>query len=116
MFVNTGPCNAVIANVVTPNMRATAFAIATLRRCTCSATSGPPSLMGWVADLCGKPDTMATGFGRFLRPDRRHAARRRDRRAASRTSCAGMLIMVPAVFLGGVVFLAGAATCPARWP
>ena len=30
MFMNTGPCNAVIANVVAPNMRAAAFAIAVL--------------------------------------------------------------------------------------
>ena len=42
MFINTGPCNAVIANVVAPNMRAAAFAVAVFAS-TSWATSGRPS-------------------------------------------------------------------------
>ena len=41
MFVNTGPCNAIIANVVQPNLRAAAYAIS-IFAVTSWATSGPP--------------------------------------------------------------------------
>ena len=42
MFINTGPCNAMIANVVAPNLRAAAYAIAASAS-TSWATSGPLS-------------------------------------------------------------------------
>src|SRR4051794_7182021 len=50
MFINTGPCNAVIANVVMPNMRAAAYAISTFVL-HFLGDIWSPTLMGWVADF-----------------------------------------------------------------
>ena len=53
MFVNVGPCMTIVANVVTPNMRASALAIATLLM-HLLGDIWSPSLIGWVADYCGQ--------------------------------------------------------------
>ena len=50
MFINTGPCNAVIANVVMPNMRAAAYAVA-IFAIHFLGDIWSPTLMGWVADI-----------------------------------------------------------------
>ena len=74
MFINTGPCNAVIANVVAPNMRAAAYAVA-IFVVHFLGDIWSPTLIGWVADFFGQTDSMAT----VLRPgaggDRRRAGR-----------------------------------------
>jgi MFS family permease len=109
MFMNTGPCNAVIANVVAPNMRAAAFAIAVLG-VHFLGDIWSPVLIGKVADLFGDPVTMNTGIGRVLvalgvtptqvpgQPPENIAA--------------GLLIVVPALALAGVILLAGARHLP----
>ena len=66
MFINTGPCNAVIANVVAPNMRAAAFAV-TLFAVHFLGDIWSPPLIGYVADLFGDPTTMAMPTGRYDR-------------------------------------------------
>jgi MFS family permease len=109
MFMNTGPCNAVIANVVAPNMRAAAFAIAVLG-IHFLGDIWSPVLIGKVADLFGDPLTMSSGIGRVLvalgvtptqvpgQPPENIAA--------------GLLIVVPALALAGVILLAGARHLP----
>jgi MFS family permease len=104
MFANTGPSNAVIANVIAPNMRATAYAISTFA-IHFLGDVWSPRLMGYVSDLCGQPDTMASAFGPVLRA---LGAVPVDGTNLS----AGMLVVVPAVLLGGIVLLAGARHLP----
>lgn len=106
MFINTGPCNAVIANVVMPNMRSAAYATA-IFAVHMLGDIWSPVLMGWVADTFGQVDTMATPFGRVLAsidalPDP----------AGGRNWTAGMLVVVPAISIAGVVLLAGARHLP----
>jgi MFS family permease len=109
MFINTGPCNAVIANVVLPNMRAAAFAIA-IFVVHFLGDIWSPTLMGWVADFFGHEDSMATGVGKLLAAIGAVPTARPGHDAENLT--AGMLIVVPAVFLAGVVLLAGARHLP----
>jgi MFS transporter, Spinster family, sphingosine-1-phosphate transporter len=49
LFFNTGPSNAILANVTPPNMRATAFALNILIIHTFGDAISPP-IMGWIAD------------------------------------------------------------------
>lgn len=110
MFVNTGPCNAVIANVVMPQMRATAYAVAVFVQ-HALGDIWSPWLMGKVADSFGKPDTMATSLGRALAglgatPVVSGAGGRPE------NLLAGMLVVVPAVLVSGLVLLAGARHLP----
>jgi MFS family permease len=109
MFINTGPCNAVIANVVMPNMRAAAYAISTFVL-HFLGDIWSPTLMGSVADFFGHDDAMASGFGKLLALVGAVPTARPDRDPENLT--AGMLVVVPAIFLAGVVLLAGARHLP----
>jgi hypothetical protein len=114
MFANTGPANAIIANVVAPNMRATAYAISTFA-IHFLGDVWSPRLMGFVSDLCGKPDMMASGFGSVLRAvDAVPVGRKNPLTGVMEYTnlAAGMFVVVPAVALGGVVLLAGARHLP----
>ena len=110
MFVNVGPCMAIHANVVAPNMRATALAIAILLM-HLLGDIWSPSLVGWVADYCGQPDTMATGFGRFL-TSIGAVATPGEPGQPPQNLLAGLLVTVPAILISGIVFLAGARHLP----
>jgi MFS family permease len=109
MFINTGPCNAVIANVVMPNMRAAAFAIS-IFVLHFLGDIWSPTLMGWTADFFGHDDSMASGFGRVLAAIGALPTARPGHDPENLT--AGMLLVVPAVFLAGVVLLVGARHLP----
>ena len=110
MFVNTGPCNAVIANVVMPNMRASAYAAA-LFAVHFLGDIWSPTLIGWISDNFGTPDTMNTIFGRaFAAIGALPTARPEGGPPENLT--AGLLVVVPAVILSGVVLLAGARHLP----
>ena len=114
LFANTGPSNAVIANVIAPNLRATAYAICTFA-IHFLGDVWSPRLMGYVSDLCGKPDTMASGLGSFLRAvDALPVDRLNETTGKIEPSnlSAGMLVVVPAIILGGIVLLAGARHLP----
>lgn len=104
LFANTGPSNAVIANVIMPNQRATAYAVSTFA-IHFLGDVWSPMLMGAVSDFCGKPSTMATGLGRLLESVGFVAI-------DGKNLGAGMLVVVPAVFLGGLVLLAGMRHLP----
>jgi len=109
MLSHTGPCNAIIANVITPNMRATAYAVAIF----CLHMFGDvwsPMLMGWTSDYFGDPELMATGIGRFLASI--GVTPTRDASGEPHNLAAGMLVVVPAIVLGGCVLLAGSRHLP----
>lgn len=108
MFANIGPTNAVIANVVLPNMRSTAYAISTFF-IHFLGDVWSPWLMGAVSDLFGQPSWMASAPGRVMeqlgfRPVEI------DGRASNLG--VGMLLVVPAVVLGACVLLAGIRHLP----
>jgi MFS family permease len=109
MFINTGPCNAVIANVVMPNMRAAAYAVATFALHFLGDIWSPP-LMGWVAEFFGHDDSMASSFGQILAALGALPTVRPDRAPENLT--AAMLVVVPAVLLAGIVLLVGARHLP----
>ncbi|MEO6810808.1 MAG: MFS transporter [Isosphaeraceae bacterium] len=104
MFVNTGPCNAVIANVVAPNLRAAAYAIA-IAAVHFLGDLWSPMLMGWIADTFGQTDTMATSFGRAV-------AAIGANPIDGQNLLAGMLVVVPAMVGSGLVLLIGARHLP----
>jgi MFS family permease len=109
MFINTGPCNAVIANVVLPKMRAAAYAVA-IFTVHVLGDIWSPSLMGWVSDFFGHDDSMASGLGPVLAAI--GALPSAQPGESPRNLTAGMLIVIPAIFCAGVVLLAGARHLP----
>lgn len=109
MFINTGPCNAVIANVVMPNMRSAAFAVA-IFAVHLLGDIWSPTLMGWVADTFGQADSMSTTFGGFLSAIGAVPTVRPGHPPENLT--AGLLVVVPALLLAGAVMLAGARHLP----
>jgi MFS family permease len=109
MFVNTGPCNAVIANVVAPNMRAAAYAAGILVM-HFLGDIWSPYLIGMLSDLFGKPDTMATPWGRAFAAV--GAVPTVTEGGQPENLLAGLLIVVPAIALSGLVLLSGARHLP----
>jgi len=109
MFVNTGPCNAVIANVVMPNLRSVAFAVSIFAG-HMLGDLWSPTLMGWVADTFGRPDAMESVFGRALVAI--HATPTRRVGLDPENWTAGLLVVVPALLLAGTVLLVGARHLP----
>ena len=104
------PCNAVIANVVAPNMRAAAYAVAVFA-IHFLGDIWSPTLIGKVADMFGQ-----TGYDedrRSARPSPRSARCRLEAAGQPPENLlAGMLIVVPAVAISGIVLLAGARHLP----
>lgn len=109
MFLIVGPCNAVIANVVMPNMRASAFAVA-LFAVHLLGDLWSPTLMGWVADTFGRHDAMESVFGQALTVIGAVPSRRAD--APPENLKAAMLVVLPALLLSGAVLLSGARHLP----
>ena len=60
-----GPCNTVTANVVAPNRRAAAYA-AFIFFIHLFGDISSPILLGWISELFGEPDVMASPIGRFF--------------------------------------------------
>ena len=110
MFVNTGPCNAIIGNVITPNMRSAAYAIGILVF-HFLGDIWSPWLIGLVADYTGQPDVMATWVGDLLRP-LGAVPTIPEGQDHPQNLLAGLLIVLPAIALSGVVMLAGARHLP----
>lgn len=109
MFVHVGPCLAILANVVSPNMRGVAFAAALL---TTHALGDfwSPGLMGWVSETFGREDSMMTIFGRMFAAVGAVPTLRPGQSPENLT--AGMLVVVPAVVLSGLMLLSGARHLP----
>jgi len=109
MFVNTGPCNAIIANVVQPNLRAAAYAIA-IFAVHFLGDIWSPSLIGKASDLFGNPETMAGALGRTLSSI--GAVPTQVAGHAPENIVAGLLVVVPALLISGIVLLVGARYLP----
>jgi MFS family permease len=108
LFANTGPSNAVIANVVLPKMRAVAYAINTFF-IHMLGDVWSPWLMGTVSDEMGKHTLVDSSIGRFLQQIGFPPVTLDGR---TTNLGAGMLIVVPAIVLGGLVLLAGMRHLP----
>jgi MFS family permease len=109
MFLNLGPCYAIIARVVMPNMRAVACAAA-LSAGHLLGDLWSPTLMGWVIDTFGQADSMATSFGQVLAALGAVPVAQPGRDPENLT--AGMLVTLPALLIAGTVLLAGARHLP----
>jgi len=109
MFVNTGPCNAIIANVVQPNLRAAAYAISTFA-IHFLGDIWSPWLIGKAADLFGDPQTMATPIGQLL--EQIGAVPTQVAGQPPENIIAGLLFVVPSLLLSGLVLMAGARHLP----
>jgi hypothetical protein len=105
MFVNTGPCNAIVADVVQPNLRAAAYAISTFA-IHFLGDIWSPWLIGKTADLFGDPVTMASSYGKVL--SALGAVPTQVTGHPPENIVAGLLGVVPALLLSGVVLIAGA--------
>ena len=109
MFINTGPCNAIIANVVQPNLRAAAYALA-IFALHFLGDIWSPWLIGKAADTFGDPVMMASGVGRALQSLGAVPTQVSDH--PPENIVAGLLIVVPALLLSGIVLLAGTRHLP----
>ena len=109
MFVNTGPCTAIVANVVQPNLRAAAFAISTFA-VHFLGDIWSPWLIGKAADFFGNADTMKTSFGQLLHRIGADPTQVEGQRPENLV--AGLLFITPALLLSGIVLLAGARHLP----
>jgi MFS family permease len=109
MFTNAGPCHAIIANVVMPNMRAVACAVA-LAAVHLLGDIWSPTLMGWVADTFGQADSMATPFGQALSAIGAVPVAQAGRDPENLT--AALLTALPALLIAGIVLLSGARHLP----
>jgi sugar phosphate permease len=109
MFVNTGPCMAIIANVVQPNLRAAALAIS-YAAVHFLGDIWSPWLIGKAADMFGDPETMNSSIGRALKAIGAEPTQVPGQ--PPENIVAGLLILIPALLLSGIVFLAGARHLP----
>jgi hypothetical protein len=109
MFMSVIPCYTIISNVVMPNMRAVACAAA-LAAVHLLGDIWSPTLMGWLVDTFGEPDSMATPFGRALAALGAMPVAQPGHDPENLT--AGMLAVVPALLISGIVLLAGARHLP----
>ena len=98
-----------IANVVLPNMRAVAYAVA-MAATHLLGDLWSPTLMGWVSDTFGQDDSMATPFGRALAAI--GATPKAQPGHDPENLVAAVLTAVPALVIAGVVLLAGGRHLP----
>jgi len=109
MFMNIVPCYTIIAGVVMPNMRAVACGAA-LASTHLLGDIWSPALMGWVIDMFGQGDSMATIFGRGLTALGAVPVVQPGRDPENLT--AGMLVVIPALLISGIVLLSGSRHLP----
>jgi hypothetical protein len=109
IFMNIVPCYTIIASVVMPNMRAVALGAA-LASIHLLGDIWSPALMNWVVDTFGQADSMATIFGKALAVVGAVPVVRPDRDPENLT--AGMLVVIPALLISGIVLLSGSRHLP----
>jgi MFS family permease len=96
-----GPCNTVPANVVPPNLRATAYAINILFIHLLGDISSP-ILIGTLSEYFGSKEVILSPLGQTI--EMIGAA---PQRTTHTNLTAGMLAVVPVLFLGAIFFLIG---------
>jgi MFS family permease len=109
LFTAAGPCHAIIANVVMPNMRGVAYAVA-MAATHLLGDLWSPSLMGWVSDTFGQEDSMATSFGRLLAAI--GATPKAQPGHDPENLVAAVLTALPALAIAGAVLFAGSRHLP----
>ena len=109
IFMNIVPCYTIIASVVLPNMRAVACGAA-LTSIHLLGDIWSPALMGWVVDTFGEADSTATIFGRGLAA--LGAVPVAEPGQDPQNLTAGMLVVIPALLISGIVLLAGSRHLP----
>src|SRR5262249_25167086 len=109
MFVNTGPCNAIIGNVVQPNLRAAAYSIA-IFSVHFLGDIWSPSLIGRISDIFGDSTVMAGTLGQALSAI--GAVPTQVAGGRPENIVAGLLLVVPALLISGVLLLFGARYLP----
>lgn len=112
MFVNTGPCNAIISNVVAPNFRALAYATAVFA-IHFLGDVWSPSLMGYVSDAFARPEALTEPVGRFLTALGALPTIGPEANARPQNLLAGLLPTVPALAVSACFLLTGARRLPA---
>lgn len=110
LFMNIGPCNAVISNVIPPTLRAAAFAI-TLFAIHFLGDIWSNPLVGYISDLFGDPEVMQSAIGSAFESIGATPTAMPDGKSF-RNLTAGLLITLPAVFLSGLVMFIGAKHLP----
>jgi predicted MFS family arabinose efflux permease len=109
MFLNVVPCYTILSCVVMPNMRGVGCAVA-LTSAHLLGDIWSPHLMGWVVDTFGQRDSMATSFGKALAAIGAVPVAQPGHDPENLT--AGMLVVIPALLISGIVLLAGARHLP----
>ena len=109
MFLELATCYTIISLVVMPNMRAVACA-ATLSAVHLLGDLWSPSMMGWVIDTFAQRDSMSTGFGQFLMVLGAVPVAQPGQDPQNLT--AGLLSVLPALLISGIVLLAGSRHLP----
>ena len=109
MFMNIVPCYTIISSVAMPNMRGVACAAA-LAAIHLLGDIWSPALMGWAIDTFGQTDSMATIFGKALIAIGAVPVATPGRDPENLT--AGMLIVIPALLISGIVLLSGSRHLP----
>jgi MFS transporter, Spinster family, sphingosine-1-phosphate transporter len=109
MFLVVVPCFTIIAGVTMPNMRGVGFGVA-LAAGHVLGDLWSPTLTGWVIDTFAQRDSMATAFGRLLAAIGAVPVARPGQDPENLT--AGMLAILPALLIAGVVLLAGIRHLP----
>jgi MFS family permease len=109
MFLLVVPCFTIIAGVTMPNMRGVGFG-AVLAAWHILGDLWSPTLTGWVIDTFAQRDSMATGFGWFLSAIGAVPVALPGQDPQNLT--AGLLAILPALLIAGVVLLAGIRHLP----
>jgi MFS family permease len=99
-----GPCNAVTANVVPPNRRASGYA-ASIFLIHLLGDISSPILIGVISQQCGKPGFVASPLGRLF-------AALGAGPVGTNNLTIGMLCVVPVLALGCLFFLLGSRHLP----
>ena len=105
MYMNIVPCYSIVASVVMPNMRAVACGAA-LASIHLLGDIWSPNLMGWAVETFGQADSMATIFGKALTVVGAVPVAEPGHDPENLT--AGMLVVIPALLISGIVLLSGA--------
>lgn len=110
LFMNIGPCNAVISNVIPPTLRAAAFAI-TLFAIHFLGDIWSNPLVGYISDMFGDPEVMQSAIGSAFDSIGATPTPMPDGKSF-RNLTAGLLLTLPAVFISGLVMFIGAGHLP----
>ena len=105
VFVSMAPCYTIIADVTMPNMRGVGCGVA-LAVGHLFGDLWSPAIMGWVVETFGQADSMATAFGQAFAALGAVPIARAG--GDPENLMAGLLVLIPALFISGVVLFSGA--------